>query len=221
MDIVTLRSAICPRCETLTIALAALALVGCGSAEKKELNGRATQADPGVLSRFSNAGEPYATALSGDQQVLQRLAQDGRETSRILRLGQRDGRVFYRLDAECFATGPVLPATQSFSAIACSPQFPSPAQPILDFTVFRGASTRADERPTKLTVYRSEGFAADGVGSVALVDEAGAVVADTEVVDNTYSFEPTPSGENLRIAAFSRRGERIFEQPKRASTPSS
>lgn len=212
----TLWSAIAPRFGTLTIALAALALAGCGSAETEELNGLAAQADPDTLSRVSNPGKPYATVLPGDQQVLQRLAEEGRGTSRTQIMAQRDGRVFYRLDAECFATGPALPTNQSFGTIACSPQFPSPAQPILDFTVFRGASTSVDGPPTKLRVYRSEGFAADGVGRVAFVDEAGAVVAETRVVDNTYTFEPAPLGENLRIAAFSTRGERIFEQPKRA-----
>ena len=75
--------------------------------------------------------------------------------------------------------------------------------------------------PTRRTVYSSAGFGADGVARVAFVDEAGDVVAETPVVDNTYSFDPAPSGENLRIAAFSISGERIFEQPKRvsASTP--
>jgi hypothetical protein len=211
-----------PRSKTLSIALAALALAGCGSVQREGPSTQHLPADPGALNRVSSAGKPYqAATLPRDQRVLQLLADDGLEIARILIMGRRDGRAFYRIGAECFATGPALPTTYSFSQIGCSPGFPTAARPILDFTVFHAPGAGDKGRPRTLSVYRSEGFAADGVARVAFIDGTGAVVAETAVVDNTYSFDPPPSGENLRIAAFSTSGERIFEQPKRASAAKS
>lgn len=181
------------------------------------MSARPSQDNPGALGRVSNAGRPYVTGLPGDERVLHQLRREGGENARIVIMGQRNGRAFYRIDAQCFATGPVLPAAQSFGAVVCSPEFPSPARPILDFTVFHGGSTTDGRPPANMKVYRSEGFAADGVASVAFVDEAGALVAETAVVGNTYSFERAPSGGNLRIAAIDRAGERIFEAPRRST----
>lgn len=195
----------------------AFALAGCGSAQPGARNAQYSPVDPDALSRVSNQGKPYEATLPRDELVLDRLADTGREIRRILTMGQRHGRAFYRIDAECFATGPAGPTTQSFSQIGCSPQFPSAARPILDFTVFHAPGANDEGPPRRLAVYISEGFTADGVERVAFVDDAGAVVAETAVVNNTYIFDPAPSGENLRIAAFTTGGGRIFEQPKRAS----
>jgi hypothetical protein len=206
-----------PRTNILGLALAALAVAGCGSAQPEGPSVQRPPADPAALKRVSNPGEPYRATLPRDEVLLQRLAKDGREIGRTLIMGRRGDRAFYRIGAECFATGPASPTMQSFGLIVCSPVFPSVARPIIDFTVFHSPGSSDEGRPTTLTVYASAGFAADGVAKVALVDEAGDVVAETAVVDNTYSFDPPPSGANLRIAAFSTTGERIFEQPKRGS----
>jgi hypothetical protein len=192
-------------------------LTGCGSAQSPEgPSAQPPPADLPGLNRVSNPGVPYHAILPRDEFVLQRLAEDGRGIGRILIMGRRGGRAFYRIDAECFATGPASPKVETFSQISCTTAFPSAVHPVLDFTIFHSPGA-SDERPTKLIVSRSAGVAADGVAKVALVDEAGDVVAETAVVDNTYIFDPSPPGENLRIAAFSETGERIFEQPKRAS----
>jgi hypothetical protein len=207
--------------KVLGIALAALVLAGCGSAQSPEgPSAQPPPADPPGLNHISNPGAPYRATLPRDEFLLQRLAEDGRAIGRILIMGRRGGSAFYRIDAECFATGPASPKAQTFSQISCTTQFPSAVHPILDFTVFHGPGT-SDERPTTLIVSISAGFAANGVARVAFVDEAGDVVAETAVIDNTYIFDPAPPGENLRIAAFSATGERIFEQPKRASAASS
>ena len=205
------------RSKTLGIALAALAFAGCGSAEPEGQSAQQPPPDPVALNRVSNLGKPYRDTLPRDEFVLRRLAEDGREIGRILIMGRRGGRAFYRIDAECFATGPAVPTTQSFTQIGCVPQFPSAVHPILDFTVFHNPGASGERRPTRLIVYRSAGFAADGVARIAFVDEAGEVVAETPVVGNTYSFAPPPPGEDLRMVAFSATGERIFEQPKRAA----
>lgn len=204
------------RSKTFGIALAALVLAGCGSVQPEGPSAQPPLADPAGLNRVSNPGAPYRATLPRDEFILQKLAEDGRGIGRILIMGRRGGSAFYRIDAECFATGPASPKTQSFGEIICTTQFPSAVHPILDFTVFDSPGA-SDERPTRLTVSSSAGFAADGVARVAFVDEAGDIVAETAVIDNTYSFDPPPSGENLRIAAFSATGERIFEQPKAAS----
>lgn len=203
------------RNKVLGIALAALSVAGCGSAQPEGSSAQDPPTDPGALNRVSNPGKPYQATFPRDELVLQRFAEAGRGIGRIQMMARRGGRAFYRTDAECFATGPARPTTQSFSQIGCPTKFPSPASPILDFTVFHSPGAGPEGRPTSLTVYRSEGIAADGVAKVAFVDGAGDVVAETPVVDNTYIFDVPPSGENLRIAAFSTTGERIFEQPKR------
>jgi hypothetical protein len=210
-----------PRTKILGIALAALAFAGCGSAEPEGPSAQHPPTDPGALNRVSSPGKLYQVTLPRDEFVLKRLAETGRDIGRVLIMARRGGRAFYRIGAECFATGPARPTTQSFSQIGCPTQFPSPASPILDFTVFHSPGASAEGRPRRLTVYRSTGFAADGVAKVAFVDGAGEVVAETPVVDNTYIFDLSPSGENLRIAAFSTTGERVFEQPKRASAAGS
>jgi hypothetical protein len=217
---VKLRSLSRPLRQILGIALAALALAGCGSAETEEPGAQDAHANPVAFDRLSNSGKPYPAAIP-EGKALQRLSDRGFDLSGIRIMGERNGRAFYRVDAECFGTGPALPARQPLGAIACTPDFPSSARPILDFTVFQGSSTNGESRPTNLTVYRSEGFAADGVARVAFVDDAGAVVVESPVVDNTYSFDAVPERENLRITAFSTTGERIFEQPKRGSAPPS
>jgi hypothetical protein len=217
---VKLRSSSRPSHQIVAIVLSAVALAGCGSTETEEPGAQDSHANPVALDRVSNSGKPYAAALP-EGKALERVSAGGFDLSGIRIMGERNGRAFYRIDAECFGTGPAMLARQPLGTIVCTPEFPSSARPILDLTVFQGSGTNGESRPTNLTVYRSEGFAADGVARVAFVDDGGAVVAESPVIDNTYSFDAVPERENLRIMAFSTTGARIFEQPQRGSAPTS
>jgi hypothetical protein len=55
--------------------------------------------------QFRTSGKPYQATHPRDEFVLKRLAEDGRKIGRILIMGRRGDRAFYRIDAECFARG--------------------------------------------------------------------------------------------------------------------
>lgn len=207
------------QCRILAIAGVLVALGGgCGSAAATEQSDAAASlVGSPALDRLSNQGKAYQSLLPGDKRVLDRMAQHGRKVRVISILATRGDRAFYRVDSECYATGPASPTTQSFTSIGCSPDFPSADQPILDFTIFGGVGGNDQSPPTTLTIQRSDGLAADGVVKVAFLDAGDQVVAETPVTDNTYRFDPVPAGDDLRLVAYSKTGERVFEQPKRAA----
>jgi hypothetical protein len=103
------------------------------------------------------------------------------QSANLRRIATREGTSYYVADREggglCVTI--VRPDDRTpFSGYLCSPDFPSPEQPIADESVF-GSS------PAAPVIRRLEGFAADGVARVELVTVDGTHV-DAEVEDNVY-----------------------------------
>jgi hypothetical protein len=103
-------------------------------------------------------------------------------------------------------------------SIGCSPDFPSPGRPIFDESRIRsrvvydskGRFRGLDEPQTAI---RLEGFAADGVASVALLMADGEIEAVTPVEDNVYHrVEGLPSDPIAGIIALDVGGHRIHTQ---------
>jgi hypothetical protein len=173
--------------------------------------GAGARTEPPVLDRVSNQGERLPAPLSPrDEQALGRMPGANGE---VKLMGAYEGRAFYRFGPECFGTGPVSGSEYRFGALICTPQFPSKARPLLDMTVFHGTGQPGNSRPTDLFVGRSEGFAADGVASVAFKTTAGEIVGKTPVRDNTYSHSPIPAGPLAALVALDSSDEVIHSVP--------
>lgn len=128
----------------------------------------------------------------------------------IRQLASRNGRNYFVIEnrhgERCFAVGPVEKRDYVFGQVGCqrSPVFPSPELPIFDFSVLGGFGAIPHMR-------RLEGFAADGVATVALVLEDGGIVAETRVEHNVYSrTSELPDGAVREIVALDADGGRIY-----------
>ena len=126
----------------------------------------------------------------------------------VRQLASRNGRNYYVIENRhgdrCFAVGPLDEREYVFGQVGCSPSFPSPEQPILDFSVWSGLGSSPQLR-------RLEGFAADGVATVALVLDDGALGAESRVESNVYSGTGDPPKEAVReIVALDAHGKRLY-----------
>lgn len=140
------------------------------------------------LFGFSTQGQPVATSDTSFARVtaLNAALQELAFPSTLQLIEERAGVSFYsarRGDGTfCFAV-----ESGAGRAVGCddgSPSgavFPSAQRPIIDFSRFSGGA-------------RLQGFAADGVASVALFDAAGARIASAPVVDNVYVDVNPPTG---------------------------
>jgi hypothetical protein len=161
------------------------------------------------LDRVSTRGAPFSSLLLRDQRVLNDMGRAGAEISILARSGER---AFYRLGKDCYGSGPVSPSEYTFGVIKCSSDFPTAAQPVLDFSIFH-SSSGGDAKPSAATLWRSEGIAADGVAKVALVTADGQSIAETAVVDNKYSFSALPAAGGVSLVAYDARGKVVFSEP--------
>jgi hypothetical protein len=217
----------------ITVALIAVAFItGCGSGVSSEQADSGYQLnEPAPLDRVSNRGTPFSSLLPRDEQALSRMEQgqssQGIAVEDIAILGTRGDQSFYRLSDDCYGSGPASPTIHVFGLILCAPAFPSRAQPILDQTVYGstagptvyGSTAGPDERPQPraMTVYTSQGIAADGVAKIALVDANGHVVAETSVLNNIYRLERIPAGNATKVVAYNATGEVVFPTPDAGS----
>lgn len=165
-----------------------------------------TAAAPG-LDRISNQGTPLTGVLPRDARGLARVQRD---LSDIRSLRTQAGRAFYSLSGGCYGVGPAAPTNYTLGQITCVSDFPSAKRPVMDFTVFH--APLGDGRPSAERVWRSEGIAADGVASVALLSADGTVLADASVIDNTFAFNRLPSVRPAALAAYGPTGEELFSQ---------
>lgn len=166
----------------------------------------AAQARPqhdAALGRVGNAG---ATSLRVSAAMALALRREG-VAVRARVMATRNGKQFVRLGAggdHCFGVGPAGAAQVGFT---CSDAFPSAQRPILDLSTF-GAD---DGGP--IHVLDAEGFAADGVASIALQDADGTILARAPVRGNVYSFTAPPQSA-VRVAALDGKGSVLFAVPK-------
>lgn len=172
--------------------------------------GTATGSNPGGrLAELSNEGQPV-TPGPNQQKELQIVG-----ATKARRLAKRDGRTFYRLarrdGSDCYAVNPT--SVEDRIGGAMCPQtptaFPSAGRPILDFSLFEDTSHVRGN----MHVVTSQGFAADGVSSVALLDESGRVVARAPATDNVYALD-VPRGQiATTVAAYAADGTEVDRIP--------
>jgi hypothetical protein len=154
-----------------------------------------------------SSGKPV---LRSEPNALELKQLKGKVSIRLL--ATRGGRSFYVIDVRgptprrCLAIGRAR-TSELLGSMGCFPpgQFPSPEQPIADYSEF-GASAR----DPVVRIERLEGFAADAVVKVGLLDAHGKLTAPVLVVDNTYlRTTGLPIGEVQAIVAYDRSGRRV------------
>jgi hypothetical protein len=163
-----------------------------------------------ALARFSNRGQPIGMA------VPERLGLPSwpKLTRRAILISERDGLRFVRLPrvdgSSCWATAERRSGLWHVAHYSCETglgRFPDPKQPI----VFIGVVE--PQLDTRLFVYRSfQGFAADGVKRVAVIDRKDRVVPVADVVDNVF-FAAKPPEDAKTVAALDEAGEVIWRGP--------
>jgi hypothetical protein len=170
----------------------------------------ATGSTPGGdLAEISNEGQP----VDPDPGMRQELANVG--AIAVSRLAARDHRTFFRLmrpdGGICYtvnSTGePDRLGNTSCPTVPAS--FPSPRLPVLDLSVFESTSHVIGE--TRLVA--AQGFAADGVATVALLDRGGRIVAHARAADNVYALDVPQDREATTVAVYDRRHAEIFRLP--------
>jgi hypothetical protein len=156
-------------------------------------------------ARLSNRGGP-TIAIRGLRMKLAPI-----RTGNVLAV--RHGRALYRLElatgAPCFGVGPAGDVGNPGSVICPRGGFPSSSDPVLDFSVYE--STRHDVKDFSL--FRVEGFAADGVAAVQFFRPNGEVVLTVPVSGNVYSAASVPKGPIAGFAALDKEGKRMWRSP--------
>jgi hypothetical protein len=140
--------------------------------------------------------------------ALKRL--NGKVSIRLL--GTRGGRSFYVIDVHGPRISQCLAISRAgrpdlFRGFECGSgdDFPSRRRPIADYSAFYS------RRSGEMHIVRLEGFAADAVAKVGLLDEDGKLVAPAPVIDNTYlRMTGFPTGRLEAIVAYDRGGKRVF-----------
>lgn len=170
----------------------------------------ATGSTPGGdLAELSNHGQPI-DATPGQRQELETVG-----AVRASRLASRGGRIFYRLlradGSVCYAVDRTNDTDRigNTSCPAVAGSFPSPGQPVLDLSVFESTSHVAGD--THLVA--AQGFAADGVATVVLLDETGRVVARAHAADNVYALDVPAGRVATTVVAYDRDREEVFRLP--------
>jgi hypothetical protein len=152
-----------------------------------------------VLGAMSAGVQPRLPASA--QESMARVG-----AANLRRIATRDGNSYYVADRA--GGGLCLTITHAgdrnpFVGYLCSPDFPSPKQPLADESVFGGSV----EAPV---VRRLEGFAADGVAGVEVIAVDGSRVT-TPVQDNVYlRTEDLPSERVREIVAVDSAGSPLY-----------
>jgi hypothetical protein len=160
-----------------------------------------------VLSSIS-AGKPMTPASVADHSDVVRFGVSG-----ITQVGVTKGHAFYvihRMNGpDCYAVG-LSGGTQLFGLASCgddtlTASFPSRSDPIYDLSVYSGDPLGAPE------VSDLQGFAADGVASVALLDRQGSVMIQVPVENNVYERSTElPIEAANQLAAYDAHGKKVF-----------
>jgi len=191
----------------LVAAAGAIALIA--AAVVLVLTRVATGSSPGgELARISNEGETVAVG-SGQRAELQNVG-----AVAAARLAMRNGRTFYRLlqpdGTVCYA----IDATGgdhvgNTTCPTAGTAFPTPSDPVLDLSIFESTShARGEEH-----VVAAQGFAADGVKTVTLLDGGGRVIARDRVSGNVYALDP-PSGKiATTVVAYDAKHVEVYRVP--------
>jgi hypothetical protein len=162
------------------------------------------------LTRFSTRGRPVEMA------VPERLGPPSfpKTTGEVILIEERQGLRFLRVPlvdgSSCWASAERRSGLWHVSQSWCETglgRFPDPKRPV----VFIG--TVVPELDTRLFEYQSfQGFAADGVKRIAVIDRQDRVVPVADVADNVF-VAPTPPEKAKTVAALDEAGEVIWRGP--------
>lgn len=199
------------RIVILIVALAAAAMVS--GAALSELRGQ----DSPRLKQISNPGSTVAAGdLSASQ--LAELTSSEVAVPSLRLLDNREGTRFYTAESTkgqpCFLTSRSDAPRREFSVVAClgagEALVPSEDRPLVDFSAARRAPGSLLPEVQALT-----GFAADGVASVALVDEAGQLHS-VPVRNNVYVSDELSGITAQALVALDRSGNVVY---RRSASP--
>jgi hypothetical protein len=170
-------------------------------------SGAGPPATPAELSSVSTKGTPVKLASKG------RFDELFRPTGVFL-LAVRGDRAFFHVDSAthsgCFGEGPAMQVaadTYQLGLVECGGQFPSVSVPVLDQSVMEVS------RAHGFRVMRIQGFAADGVATVAATDVHGSVLAETAVADNVYKLTAYAPGQVAELVARDPSGRVVYTVP--------
>jgi hypothetical protein len=171
------------------------------------LLGHDSRATDAQLAAFSTAGT--SVPLSARERRLARHM-GARE---VLLLATRNGRAYYRFASPagtCFGAGPA-DQIGLVTGASCPKEntFPTRPNPVLDYSVYEGMS---HDRDGGVSLYRAEGFAADGVAFVAFLRPNGDVALKVPVRANVFSADP-PRGRIAGIVAYDAAGKEVWRSP--------
>src|SRR5262245_27907457 len=129
------------------------------------------------LARLSNSGRSVA--------VTQTAFATHARVRRLSLLAVRGARAFYKVDANatCFGAGPAADVGELASVDCPRGPFPAADRPVLDFSIYEVA----DRGSRDVSLFRAEGFAADGVSSVAFLRPNGKVAFTVPVRGNVFA----------------------------------
>jgi hypothetical protein len=186
--------------RTLLLGAAVLVAAGCAAVPIASW-AEASQQRP--LSRLSNTGRTVAAAQTAF----------ARQTGvhRVSLLAVRGGRAYYKLDANgnCFGSGPAADVGQLGSVDCPRGPFPTADRPVLDFSIYEVT----DRGSRDFSVFRAEGFAADGISSVAFLRPNGKIAFTVAVHENVFATTGVPKGLIKGLAAFDGSGKEVWRSP--------
>lgn len=147
---------------------------------------RAHGTPPSSLTRFSTRGRVVTPS---------RAAPRAFRVDSMQLVAVRDGRAFYEIDSargRCFGVGSADAIGDPGGEICpAGAPFPSTDRPVLDFSVYEA---RPGGDRDQLTIFRIEGFAADGITAVGVLNRAQRVSLRVPVLDNVYEVNHVPPG---------------------------
>jgi hypothetical protein len=172
----------------------------------------AVGADLGSLFGFSTQGQPIATTDTPFSQVsgLDEAMGELGFPSTLQLIASREGIAFYaarRADGHVCVAIDAARGSPGHKGVGCdlgnpslpgNPAFPSPERPIIDFSRFTNGA-------------RLAGFAADGISTVDLLDDAGNVIASAPVSENVYADADPPAG-GAAVEALDDHGTVIYKR---------
>jgi hypothetical protein len=181
----------------VTLAIAAIVVAGA--------IGRDTGSSHSSLSRFSTAGKAVQLAKT-EARVARLLGADS-----VFLIARLNDRAYYRLTGAhgtCYGAGPAKDVGFITGEECPEGSFPTRGRPVLDYSVYESSSRK---RADALSLFRAEGFAADGVASVAFLGPNGEVTLRLPVRRNVFSATP-PRGNGLvaTVVAYDASGQEVW-----------
>lgn len=193
--------------ERRLVAVLVLAVIVAGIAAAFFLL-RADADDDKGLAAMSNRGRPI------EMDIPERLGPWGDVTGDAVLIAERGKLRFLRLrrkdKSSCWATAERLSGFWSITGFACESgfiRFPDPERPVMVVGRIQGTGNRL------VTYERFEGFAADGVKRIGVIDAEDRLIQVAGVADNVF-FTPVPPENIKRIVGLDAAGEVVWRGPE-------